>query len=538
MLQKTIELRDYQQEAVQSVFDYYISGKQGNPIIVAATGAGKSLIIGKLIQRIMTEYAGQRIIMCTHVKELIEQNYLKLVTFWPQAPVGIYSAGIGKKQPWCDIVCGGIQSMYKKAANLGKRSFIFIDECHLLTPEAEGMYMQLITELKKINPYLKVVGFTATDWRTKGGSLIDQKNAIFTDIIYEIGIRDLVNRGYLAPLISKSSLIQADFSNVKKIAGEFNLKQAEEVIDREELTQRALDEIERLAADRKFFLFFCQGVKHSIHIKEALQKRGWQVDVVTGETPKDARAKILSGFKGATKRRALVNNAVLTTGTDLPNVDCIVLLRGTMSSVLYIQMLGRGMRLFPGKKNCLVLDYAGNIDRFGAVDLIKRPRGDHTKADKKENNIAPQKICDNCREPILIMYKECPSCGYIFPDNENIKHSHVATNAAIMTSEIKPERCDILDVIYKSHVGASGIPCLKVSYLDKWGVVANEYIMFSHLGAPRNRALKWAEKMGIIGDYPESTEQALSISDMFKKPTAIYIKKSGKNMEVVNYEFA
>jgi DNA repair protein RadD len=293
----------------------------------------------------MQQYVGQRVLMVTHVKELIEQNFQKLVSFWPDAPVGIYSAGIGKKQPWAEIVCGGVQSMYKQAVKLGHRDLMFVDEAHLLSPQQSGMYMKLINELKEINPSLKVIGFSATPWRLKGGSLLNQENAIFTDIIYEIGIKDLVDRKYLAPLVSKSSVIQADMTGVKMTAGEFNLKQAEAAVDNNELTEAALDEIEKLAKNRKNFLFFCAGIQHAEHVKAALNKRmGWIADVITCDTPKDERARLLNQFRDARPssitKRALVNNAVLTTGVDLPNIDCIVLLRATASSVLYIQLLG------------------------------------------------------------------------------------------------------------------------------------------------------------------------------------------------------
>ena len=531
-----MKLRDYQRDAVQSVFDYYGSGKKGNPIIVAATGAGKSLIIGALIKRIMSDYQGQRIIMVTHIKELIEQNYSKIVGFWPDAPLGIYSAGIGRKQPWADIVCGGVQSMYKKAPQLGHRDLILVDECHLLSPQQQGMYMKLINELKKTNPALRVIGFSATPWRLKGGSLISQDNAIFTDIIYNIGIKELVERKYLSPLISKSSVIQANLTGVKMTAGEFNLKQAEAAVDNDELTQAALDEIEKLANDRKHFLFFCAGIHHSEHVRDTLRERGWCADIITCATPKDERARLLRQFKEGKTKRALVNNAVLTTGVDLPNIDCIVLLRATASSVLYIQMLGRGMRLNEGKENCLVLDYAGNIERFGAIDLIEPPKGNKKKGDQPTS--APQKICPECREPIHISKMEC-ACGYIFPDDDKAKHDGAASSMAIMSSEIKPFKHAVIDVKYAKRTGPSGIPYLRVSYYSKIGIICHEAICFEHKGYAREKAIRWiiitCKKK--LMDYPKTIDTTLALKSFFKQPTHIYTKPNGKFLEVTGYEF-
>ena len=507
-----MKLRDYQQEAVDSIFKYYEDGNTGNPIISAATGAGKSLIIGEFIRRVLQLYPSERIIMATHVADLVSQNYQKVIAQWPDAPAGIYSAGLGKKQPWAAIVCAGVQSCYKKSQQLGYRAFLLIDECHTLSPKDAGMYMTLIAGLKEQNPYLKVVGFSATPWREKGGSLIDQKNAIFTDIIYDIGIGYLVKRGFLSPLISKSSLIQADLSGVKTLGGEYNIKQAEAALDRDELTKAAIGEIEVLASDRKHFLFFCQGVNHAFHVREELRSRGWDADIITGETPQNERTILLDKFRKSKTRYALVNNAVLTTGTDLPNVDCLIFLRATKSASLYIQICGRGARPIYAhnyhdlstdenrlsaiangpKPNCLVLDYAGNIERFGAVDLIEMPRGNNKKGDGKPTS-PPQKICPNCREPIFIGATQC-QCGHEFEFEEKLAHGKTASNAAIMAAEIKPERYEVARVIYKTHVGASGVPTLRVQYYDYFGFIASEYVCFSHTGYARQKAIDWAKE--------------------------------------------
>lgn len=531
-----MKLRPFQEDAVNSIFTYFRAGNTGNPIVVAATGSGKSLIIGWFSKRAMTEFTGQRIIMATHVKELIAQNYEKLMMFWPDAPAGVYSAGLGKKQPWADIVCGGIQSMYKRAERFGHRDILLIDECHLLSPEDEGMYILFIEALKKINPHLKVIGFTATDWRTKGGSLV-KKGSLFTHVIFKKGIKELVDEGFLSPLISKSSLIQADLTGIKMTAGEFNLKQAEAALDRDELTKQAIDEVEKLTLGRKHFLFFCAGVDHSLHVRDELRARGWLADVITCKTPSQERASLLLQFKHSKVRRALVNNAVLTTGTDLPNIDCIVLLRATMSSILYIQMLGRGMRLHLEKSNCLVLDYAGNIARFGAVDLIEAPYSTGKNTGESKVSAPPQRICPNCREPVQISKLEC-KCGYVFLTGERPGHENSASNQAIMSHEIKPVTYPVEVVTYKSHIGKTGIPCLRVMYYDKFGLIASDFIFFSHVGQPRWNAERWATDRGINGDLPKSTEEALAMSEWFKKPINITTIKSGQYQKILSYEFA
>jgi DNA repair protein RadD len=548
-----MKLRDYQRDAVNSIFQYYDDGNSGNPIISAATGAGKSIIIAEFVKQVLQAYPNERIVMATHVASLVSQNYQKIISQWPEAPAGIYSAGLGKRQPWQSVVCVSIQSIYKKAHILGKRAFLIVDESHLLSPKDDGMYMTLIAELKKQNPYLKVIGFSATPWREKGGSLINQKNAIFTDIIKDISFGYLVKRGFLSPLISKSSLIQGDLSKFEKLKGEFTAAQMENAMDNEKLTKAAIAEVEQLAVDRNHFMFFCAGIQHSYNVLDELKLRGWDADVITGETPENERARLLDKFRKSKTRYALVNNQVLTTGTDLPNADCLVLLRPTKSSSLYIQICGRGARPIyaagydletdngrisaiasGAKKNCLVLDYAGNIERFGAVDLIQMPYSRDKSSDDGKPSIPPQKTCPKCREPVHISAREC-HCGYEFQFDEQLKHTHAASNAAIMSSEIKPEKFNISKVIYKTHVAASGYPTLRVQYYDHFGFIASEYVPFSN---PKGRqfAINWA-RCRDVNEEIKDTNQAFSMREKFTTPKAIYTKKSGKYTQITGFEF-
>lgn len=549
--------RDYQEDAVQSFFDYYNAGNKGNPIIVAATGAGKSLILAELIRKIMTGFAGQRVIMATHVANLVLQNAQKIIAQYPNCNLGIYSAGLGKKQPWADVIYGGIQSMYKYPEKFGKRDLLFIDECHLLSPQADGMYTKFIEGLKKQNPYLKIVGLSATPWRQKGGSLINQEDAIFTDIIYDISLGYLIKRGYLTGLVGKSSIIQADLSGVKKIGGEFNLAQLEKAFDKEELTDAALDEVEQLAFDRKYFLFFCSGLDHCEHVAANLTARGWECYTITGSTTQKRREFLFNKFRKSHTRIALINNTVLTTGTDLPNADCLVFLRGTQSSALFIQICGRlarpiyadGYDLLTdagrlaaiangSKPSSLILDYGGNIQRFGAVDLIEAPRSKSgIKSD--EPTSPPQKICPNCRESLHVTVREC-HCGHIFDAPDRINHETSATTLAIMSTEMASTKHKIVKTEYKSHVAKSGVPCLRVQYYDAMGFLASDYIPFSQFGNIRKLADEWFCEVTDEehhGKLPRNTEEALAVKHLYNSPSFIHLRKKGKYSEIIKREY-
>ena len=439
-----IDLRNYQRSAVDAIPGYFMSGKTGNPLIVAPTGSGKSVIIAKFMEESCQMYPQLRILMLSHRKELLQQNFTKLIQLWPDAPAGVYSAGLNSRQVGRNITVAGIASIYKKAHLLGWIDLILIDECHLVPggdrTEGEGMYLKLIADLKKINRRLKVIGFTATPFRMASG-MLTEGGGIFTDIAYEIEIAPLVREGHLMPLISKVPLTQADLSNVHVRGGEFVAAEAEKALDDERLTQAAIDEMEKYLSDRKSWIVFTQGVAHAHHVCAALNARGHQAEVVTGDTPDMFRAQSLNRFKsGALK--VLVNCDVLTTGFDAPRTDAIILLRATQSTGLYIQICGRGMRPSPetGKMNCIVLDFAGNIGRHGPIDAIKiqRRAGSMDDEDAKEVSKAPTKVCPQCRAATPISVARCPECGYEYPAAP--KHDTVASTKEIMTTFKPPKR--------------------------------------------------------------------------------------------------
>ena len=207
--------RPYQVEAVQSMIDYF-GEKTGNPLLAMPMGTGKSLIPPLFIHQAMKWWPNQRFLLLTHVKELIRQNAAKMREVWPTAPLGIYSAGLGKKEGYAPIVFGGIASANNKIQEIGHRDILFIDEAHLVSPTEESMYQKAIAELTEINPHLKVIGLTATPFRMGQGYLTD--GGIFTDVCYDItGLAEfnkLIEDCYLTTLVPKSTSTAIDISSV------------------------------------------------------------------------------------------------------------------------------------------------------------------------------------------------------------------------------------------------------------------------------------------------------------------------------------
>jgi DNA repair protein RadD len=412
-----ITLRDYQIEAVNSIYGYFAKTK-GNPVIAMPTGTGKSVVISGFLQSIFKQWPNQKILILTHVKELIRQNYENLLQCWDFAPAGIYSAGLNKRDTRSPIIFAGIASVAKRWAEFGRVDLVMIDEAHLLGPNDNTMYQKFLTGLRSINSELKVIGLTATPFRLGHGHIADGKS-LFSDVCFDITTFESFNRliaeGYLSPLVPRNTKTQLSIEGVHKIGGEFNSTELQIAVDKNEVTYAALKEALEQAHDRQHWLIFSSGISHAEHIKEMMESFGQTCGIVHSRMPPKNRDENITAFRNG-NIRMIVNNNILTTGFDSPWIDCIVCLRPTASSGLWVQMLGRGTRPYPGKKNCLALDFAGNTRRLGPINdpLIPNMKGEG-------GGEAPVKCCPTCDTWNHISVRKCTFCGFDFPIAVKIK---------------------------------------------------------------------------------------------------------------------
>jgi len=521
-------LRPYQQRAIDQLYEWFKTNT-GNPCLVLPTGAGKSHIVAALCKDAVQNWSGTRILMLTHVKELIEQNAEKMRLHWPNAPMGIYSASIGKRQLGEPITFAGIQSVVKKADLLGHIDLVIIDECHLVNHKNEGGYRTLLADLQAINPNMRVVGLTATPFRL-GHGLITDKPAIFDDLIEPVSIEELIYHGYLSTLKSKVTHTNLDTKGVHKRGGEYIESELQKAVDIEEKNIAIVDEVISLAENRKAWLFFCAGIQHSKHIAEALRFRGITAEVITGETTKADRERIIADFKSG-KIRALTNANVLTTGFDYPDIDLIALLRPTMSPGLYMQMAGRGLRKKSHTDHCLVLDFAGAVATHGPITAVKSP----DKASSGDGEM-PVKVCDNCNELCAISARECSSCGEPFPEPEAKKLT--LHNDDIMGNE--GHDFEVSGWHWSKHISrASGIEMLKVTYYgDLSDAPINEYLTIKHDGYPGQKAMRnlidIASESGAVISFVRELDDLCQVMNAAKHPAMIEYRKNGKFYEVMN----
>ena len=395
---------------------------------------------------------------------------------------------------------------------------VLVHNCHMIPPEGEGMYRQFLAEAQVVNPHLRVIGLTATPYRLKSGLICSPDNFL-NAVCYEVGVRELIVGGYLCPLVTKSGSAKADTQSLHIRGGEFIAGEVEDLMDSEELVEAACDEIVERTRDRNSVLIFASGIRHGRHVQRILsEKHEIECGFVSGETPSAERDELLARFRGQADGlfdrkplKYLCNINVLTTGFDAPNIDCVAMLRPTLSPGLYYQMVGRGFRLHPGKQNCLVLDYGGNVLRHGPVDQIRikdRP-GDGS-------GVAPAKECPECHSLIAAGYATCPDCGFVFPPPDRNQHDAKASNAGILSGEVTDTEFEVLDVFYSVHrkrdAPEEAPKTMRVEYQLGMSYLVSEWICFEHTGYARRKAEKWWKERS-PDPVPDTAERAVQLAE-------------------------
>lgn len=538
-----IELRHYQTAAVDALFAYF-GEHTGNPLCVLPTGSGKSLCIAEFCRRACEAYPETRILIATHRAELIQQDADAIRRLWPTADVGVYSAGLGRRQ-LRSITVGGVQSL-AHVEDLPRFDLLLIDECHLVPKEGEGQYRTLIARLTEKNEALKIVGFTATPFRLSGGRLTRGKNKLFSSIAYELPVQQLVDEGYLAPLVVPQGTSGASFSTsgVATRGGDWAPGELASSVEAQDgVTRRAVEEAALLAADRKSWLVFCVSVEHARQALGYMFGCGIGGCIITGETDAQARRNAIDSFKRG-DIRALVSVDVLTTGFDAPNADCIVLLRPTQSTGLYVQICGRGMRLSPatGKRDCLVLDYGSNIERHGPITAVKPKESKDALASVNE------KACPRCDFEQATWRRECPECGYIFPIVPRlIEHDDKAARLSAMGPPPPPEWIDVVGVEFDEWRKKTApdqpppIPTMRVRYLTG-NMAKKDYLEWQcpqHSGFAREKFCRWWQKMGGLQPPPRTVADTLERArSELRVVTAVTVEPDGKYTRIKDYRLA
>jgi len=498
-------------------------------------------MIAWIIQKWREAYPHFTCGVIAHRKELVQQNAEELKHLYPGCRYGIFCAALGRKDLGKQITFASIDSIYRRAADFPPFDVIIVDEAHRIPFKGEGKYLQFIREAKRRNPRMVVCGFTATPYRMTGGNICGP-NYTFQEICYEIGIGELIREGYLLNLRSKVSKNELDLSKVRKRGNDYSTSSLVRVTNQKEVIETAIEEAVRIlyAEKRRSTIFFCVDVEHCKAVTQELAMWGLSAAYVTNKTKAEDRTRVAELFRNG-RLNSVCNVNVFTEGFNVKRVDSIVLLRPTLSKGLYVQMVGRGSRLFPGLNDCLVLDFAGCIDEHGPVDAV-------------EGDDAPIVVCSECSEAFQKPIGACPACGWKLPKREvnredgaeepvRLLHGKKPAEAAILSSG--PKVWPVHSVMATIHRKEGKPDSIRVTYRSDRAMF-KEWICPDHEGHAGVCGRRWLEARGVdinvpkLGPYGGSIVR-FALSDLFLPQKikdftkTISVRKKGRRWDVVDY---
>lgn len=498
-----MDLRPYQEEAVMAMLRC-----KDNGVVVLPTGAGKTLVIREYIRR-----SERSVLLISHVKEILAQNLECVAGAVAAHDMGMYSAGL-KVQLIKKITVAGIQSIYKKADLFKRFDVVLIDECHMINDQ--GMYREFLDDMGV--PYM---GLTATPYRLKQG-YIYENDKLFNSLIYEAGVKELTNDGYLCEIVMEGSVDEMDTDKISLTGGDFNLKEMSLRFDRKGMTDTIIASLAKYKEHYKHWLIFCIDIEHSEHVAAALWEAGITAAAVHSKMERDESIEL---FK-AGEIQALANVNILTTGFDYPEIDMIVMLRPTKSPTLHVQAIGRGLRQAEGKEHCLVKDFAGNTGRLGFIDNLA-PIGDAEKKAKGTGINPFSKICPECETISHPMVQVCPKCGHKFKFDHGLR----------LKSHVPPRWHDVDRVFYDIHKKIGSPPILKVTYqcgLKRF----NSWVCIQHPGYAGFAAKYWLQKRWTGSmSIPSTAQDLINLRDQIAVPKRLQVDDNAKYPKILNTIF-
>ena len=547
-----LRLRDYQRASLDALAAAWARGGDDaaapGHLIVLPTGAGKALVIAALARETLAKNPLARVAIVTHSRELVAQNFSELTGYWPEAPVGIFSAGLGRREADAQVLVCGIQSVADRLDAVGPRDLVIVDEAHLIPRAADTRYGRFLAGLRAATPGLRVAGFTATPYRLDSGRLDAGAHRLFSGIAYEADTFTLIRQGFLAPLVSKATLTQLDVSGVGRRGGDYIPGELEAAVNHDWITRAAVAELAEYGRGRRAWLAFCAGVAHAEAVRDAVQAEGQACETVSGETPRRERDRIVAAFR-AGKIRCLTSVGVLGTGFNVPEVDLVALLRPTRSTGLYVQQVGRALRCAPGKADALILDYAGLVRMHGPVDAVTVQSATQGLGRGLGGAGGPRaKPCPGCGALIALNASTCETC-WTEPEADGEADAPHAAEAddelAILSAD--PGIPAPGQAAWEPSGGVSWHPVTALSVepapdgLDLvlgWrdGAAADAWrvrLRPEASGYEREKAVSWWRGLGGGRDAPMSTAGFLEHADTLHRPAAIQIQPGRLSEQIV-----
>jgi DNA repair protein RadD len=414
-----VTLRPYQEDALQTIMGCI--PQQKTILMQAATGAGKTIIFCELIKRLLSSWPNIRIGILAHRRELITQAWDKLITVWPEAPIGIACASVSNQiETEPNVIIGSVQTLVRRTEETAPFDLIIVDEAHRIPAiNQKSQYSQWLDVMQQYNPKVRILGVTATPFRLGHGYIYGSKckngnENLFQSLDYQISISKLQADGYLCSYRAKEldKYIRSELRNVKLSAGEYNLGALSDLMSKEIHIGSAVNAVNQYAHDRKHIVVFCVTIDHATELQKAFDKAKIPSAVIHSKMNLFQRDLALRSFADGFTR-VICNVGILTEGWDSPHTDCILMCRPTKSPGLYVQMTGRGLRPHTNKTDVLILDLAGNCAEHGDPNspTVATPNGKQSDMQLA----SPMKACPGCNEMVSVGTKICPACGYEWP---------------------------------------------------------------------------------------------------------------------------
>lgn len=547
-----MRLRPYQLATLRAVAAW-LRERTDDGVVALPTGSGKTIIFAALLADLVRLFGakGLRFLVLVPRQELALQAEAKIRAAFDliglTQTVGVCCGSLGRHETDADVVIASPVTARNRLADLGAYNLVVVDEAHLLPTDDEAVARQVLATLRERNPRLRVLGFTATPWRLDGG-LIYGADRLFPHLVHRVEIRDLIDAGYLAPVRTVAGAhgasVQTDDAQLVPIRnGEFANDAVQAIANDTERVRLAVGELLTRARDRRTVLVFACGVEHAHHVAAELIAQGEVAEVVTGETPREERAGILERFAVGTLR-FVVNVECLTTGLDVPRIDCIGVLRPTLSTGLWCQMLGRGLRTASGKTDCLILDFAGNAHRHGPLDALD------IREDRKvrRGTQAPTKTCPRCENIVGLAAGSCDNCGHQWSTERGVRHDVTPSDAPLWKADAVAMRVRDLQIRHREGRGDKLATVTLAWTVQGSDVFAWQSLCLDHWRHPDPRkrwaataaARTWREVFGTSA--PRSVAEALRMDlpalrrKALDRVCAVRARRDGRWLNVVGVE--
>lgn len=395
-----VELRPYQREAAQAAVSFVLAGE--HPVISLPTGAGKSLVIARIVAdlRGCGGPAQSRFIVVVPSRELAEQNERALRAYLPERDIGVMCASLGRHETDRLVTIGTPQSL--KGAIAFDPACVLVDEAHGMPLHRGSWFARLFDGLPRGRATARI-GLSATTFRAADGAIYGGPESWFSCQPYEISVQALVDQGFLAPVRYVAPGAVMSTRGVARTGGDFN--QADLARANAGLIAEQVTIIGRALKGRRKCMIFSTTVEAATAYRDEIVRRGARCSLNVGSLSATERAAEVAAFKDGEARVAVTVSAALT-GFDVPEIDVLACCRPTLSPTIHCQSIGRGLRPAPGKQNCDVLDFAGNVPMFGPVhaphfDGSGQPLG----------GIAPWRACAGCGTYNNFETASCSHCG-------------------------------------------------------------------------------------------------------------------------------